>query len=152
MARLDIASGASENPIHANPRRVPAGAGDPPGREAEPRIFTVFLGAGASKSSGVPLGFEMIREWRQPAFHESAQPGADFATWCKAQPWFDKEDEYSVLFEELFPDERARQRYMEEKIEKIFPCWGYLYLANLIQNDQFNVCFSNCRRGANRKI
>ncbi|MGH9668456.1 MAG: tetratricopeptide repeat protein, partial [Bryobacteraceae bacterium] len=69
-------------------------------------------------------------------------PSGDFDAWCKSQPWFDKEDEYSVLFEALFPDERARQRYMEEKIENIFPGWGYLYLANLIQNDQFNVCFT----------
>ena len=110
--------------------------------QAEPRTFTVFLGAGASKSSGVPLGSEMIREWRQMAFGENGSPGGDLDAWCKTQPWFEQDDEYSVLFEELFPDERARQRYMEEKIENIFPGWGYLYLANLIQNDLFNVCFT----------
>ena len=39
--------------------------------QADKREFALFLGAGASKSSGVPLTFEMIREWRQMALRGS---------------------------------------------------------------------------------
>lgn len=113
--------------------------------EAEARTFSVFLGAGASKSSGVPLASEMIAEWRKMAFNEAGPPNVDFESWCKEdeqQAWFGKPEEYSILFEKLFPDERARQRYMEAKIEGASPSWGYLYLANLMQYGFFNICFT----------
>jgi tetratricopeptide (TPR) repeat protein len=109
---------------------------------ADPREFSVFLGAGASLSSGVPLASEMIEEWRQMAFREQAPPGAERSAWCKAQPWFESETEYSELFEALYPDERARQKYVEPKVENAFPGWGYLYLANIIKAGHFNVVFT----------
>lgn len=110
--------------------------------QADPREFSVFLGAGASRSSGVPLASEMIKEWRQLAFREQAPAGADFNAWQKAQPWFESEMEYSELFESLYPDERARQKYVEPKVEDAFPGWGYLYLANIIRSGHFNLVFT----------
>ena len=110
--------------------------------QADPREFTVLLGAGASRSSGVPLASEMIVEWRQLAFHEQASAGTDFNAWCEKQPWYKSEMEYSELFELLYPDERARQKYVEPKVEGAFPGWGYLYLANIIRSGHFNVVFT----------
>ena len=75
--------------------------------DAEPRAFILFLGAGASRSSGIPLASEMIRDWRQKKFKEEAPPSADFLAWCG------KDNEYSLLFENLYPDEYARQRYIQ---------------------------------------
>lgn len=110
--------------------------------QADKREFTLFLGAGASKSSGVPLASEMIQEWRRIAFEDREPADADFDAWCKAQPWCDKDEEYSRLFEMLFPNERARQKYVEPKIEAAFPSWCYLYLANIVQAGYFNVIFT----------
>jgi len=110
--------------------------------QADPREFSVLLGAGASRSSGVPLASEMIGEWRELAFREQALAGASFDDWCKAQPWFESPAEYSELFESLYPDERARQKYVEPKVEGAFPGWGYLYLANIIRAGHFNVVFT----------
>jgi tetratricopeptide (TPR) repeat protein len=62
--------------------------------------------------------------------------------WCAQQDWFQKPDEYSVLFEKLYPDERARQKFVEPKVEDAFPAWGYLYLANIIRKGQFNLVFT----------
>ena len=47
-----------------------------------------------------------------------------------------------MLFEELFPDQRARQKYIEPKVEAAFPSWSYLYLANIIYEGHFNVVFT----------
>src|SRR6476469_9293614 len=109
--------------------------------QAGSREYAVFLGAGASKSSGVPLGSEMVEEWKALAWREcrTQQP---FREWCKEQPWAASANQYSVLFEMLYPDPRARQRYVEPMIEKAFPNWGYVYLANLIRSDHFNLIFT----------
>jgi tetratricopeptide (TPR) repeat protein len=110
--------------------------------QSDRREFTLFLGAGASRSSGVLLASEMIEEWQRMAFEDRAPAGADFDSWCKKQPWFGKEEAYSMLFEMLFPNPRARQKYVEPKIEVAFPGWCYLYLANVVKDGYFNVIFT----------
>lgn len=111
-------------------------------KQADPREFSLFLGAGASRSSGVALASEMIAEWRQQAFAEQAQPGEKFDEWCARQRWFDSPTEYSELFESLYPDERARQKYVEPKIEAGFPAWGYLYLSDIVRIGRLNLIFT----------
>ena len=124
------------------PERLPQGQVLRLIHSADPREFSLFLGAGASKSSGVPLAGEMIAEWRGMMYADRAPDGADFDAWCAEQTWYGLPDEYSVLFETLFPNERARQKYVEPKIEAGFPNWGYLYLANLVKAGYFNVIFT----------
>lgn|GEM_PF-2953436 len=110
--------------------------------QANKREFTLLLGAGASKSSGVPLASEMIAEWRRMAYEESEPAGKEFEPWCAEQPWYKADDEYSQLFEMLFPNERARQIYIEPKVESAFPSWCYLYLASIVRAGYFNVIFT----------
>lgn len=43
--------------------------------ERDKLAFTLLLGAGASKSSGVLLASEMIAEWRKIAHHEQGGDG-----------------------------------------------------------------------------
>lgn len=105
--------------------------------------FALFLGAGASKSSGVPLASEMIAEWRDTAWREQAPTGIEFQAWCAQQAaWFQQEDEYSRLFELLYLDPPSRQKFIESKIQDAFPSWGYLYLANMMSSGRFNVVFT----------
>lgn len=120
-------------------------------RRHQPAQLALLLGAGASKSSGVPLAFEMIAEWRQDVF-ESAVPAAqrqnlDAKAWLATQrekfPWFESESEYSLLFEYRYKRPVQRRMYVEEKIEGVRPGWGYLYLANLIvQARRFSTIFT----------
>ncbi len=110
--------------------------------QADQREFTLLLGAGASKSSGVPLASEMIHEWRDMTYEDAGSPAGGVAAWCAQQTWFNQDDEYSTLFEMLFPDQRARQKYIEPKMDGAFPSWGYLYLANIVQRGYFNVIFT----------
>ena len=96
-------------------------------RRHQPAQLALLLGAGASKSSGVPLAFEMIAEWRQDVF-ESTVPaaqreGLDAKTWLATQreqyPWFESDAEYSLLFEHRYRRPVQRRLYVEEKIEGV---------------------------------
>jgi tetratricopeptide (TPR) repeat protein len=109
--------------------------------DADPREYALFLGAGASWSSGIPLASDMIREWRQTAHKEQAD-NEPFDDWCGRQIWFKKPTEYSDLFELLYTDQRARQKYIESKVELGFPGWGYLYLGNIVRNGWLNLIFT----------
>ncbi len=113
-------------------------------KQAERRSYMVFLGAGASYSSGIPLASHMIAEWRTMAHRESGAGTGDFEAFCRAQPWYGAPDEYSRLFEALFPKPVDRQRYLTEKIEArgVYPGWGYLLLGNLMREGVFNVCLT----------
>lgn len=105
-----------------------------------PAELALLLGAGASKSSGVSLASEMIDEWRQDWFEQNVaadgRAGLTAKEWLKSNPaeyaWFEKDTEYSKLFEFRYGTPSARQRYIEQKIEGVRPGWGYLYLANII--------------------
>lgn len=111
-------------------------------QQADPHEFTLFLGAGASFSSGIPLGGDMITEWREMLCKDAAPKDADPQKWCETQKWYNQDDEYSVLFEMLFPNERARQNYVTEKIEGKPPTWCYLYLADVLARGQISVVFT----------
>jgi tetratricopeptide (TPR) repeat protein/NAD-dependent SIR2 family protein deacetylase len=111
-------------------------------KDSDPREFALFLGAGASRSSGVPLGSEMIAEWQRKAYDEASPHVETFDAWVERQPWRRAENVYSALFEALYPEERSRQIYIEKKVEPARPGWGYLYLANILRQGKFNVVFT----------
>lgn len=112
------------------------------------REFSLFLGAGASISSGVPSAGAMIRMWRRQAYEED-HPGAAAATddevtaWAAKQKWGrDAAGEYSDLFEFLYHNEALRQSFIAEQVEKAFPSWGYLYLASIMMAGHFDIAYT----------
>ena len=72
------------------------------------------------------------------------RPGdvTDFEQWLDDQPWYKNEDEYSMLFEEIFDQPSQRRVYIEECIKHSQPSWGYVYLTNLLSNRFFDVAFT----------
>jgi Flp pilus assembly protein TadD len=103
--------------------------------------LALFLGAGASVSSGVPAAGAMIREWRQMA-HRYARSDEPLESWCARQEWYEREHEYSALFAQLYPNAQTRQVYIERKVADGTPGWGYLYLANLMAHGWFKVALT----------
>lgn len=103
--------------------------------------LALFLGAGASVSSGVPAAGAMIREWREMA-HRYAHADQPLEAWCAQQEWFQREHEYSALFAQLYPNAQTRQVYIERKVADGSPGWGYLYLANLMAHGWFKVALT----------
>lgn len=98
--------------------------------------FTLFLGAGASVTSGIKGGSQLIKEWRSVF---SSMYGEKH---LKAQPWFDKNNEYSELFERLYDQPTQRREFIENCIVQGVPSWGYVYLVNLLKLKHFNTIFT----------
>ena len=100
--------------------------------------FTVFLGAGASVSSGVKTANELIGDWRNTC-HSMYGNGASLADYLKDQSWFNASDEYSRLFELLFDHPSQRREFIECCLECAQPSWGYIYLVNMLEKGVFNA-------------
>jgi len=103
--------------------------------------FALLIGAGASASSGVKIASEMIAKWRRQLFEESKST-KPFEEWLKEQVFYEDDEEYSILFETLCDLRSQRRIYIEECVKDAKPSWGYIYLANIIAHNYFNVIFT----------
>lgn len=107
----------------------------------------VFLGAGASMSSGMPSAAQCIWEWKRSIFLTN-NPGLErqfdelslpsvrqrIQRWLDSQRRFPNEgapDEYSVFIEECYARSDDRRRYFQEWVKASSPGMGYQLLAEL---------------------
>ena len=103
--------------------------------------FTLFLGAGSSVTSGVTTASEMITDWRNKLYSMYGT-GEGVDTYMGQYHWYNRPEEYSVLFETLYDQPSQRREYIETCLENARPSWGYIYLVNLIKNNTFNTVFT----------
>ena len=103
--------------------------------------FSLLLGAGASITSGVKTAQEMIGEWRGMMFQRLGR-GRVRGEWLKDQPWYEHDDEYSILFETIYDQPSQRRVRVEEAVKGAHPYWGYIYLTNLMSSRFFDVVFT----------
>ncbi len=115
--------------------------------------YTLFIGAGASVSSGIPTAKQMIKNWQEELFRildksrKDTDP-VDFEKWLKKEKdgykeWLNNhkkydESEYSTLFNYIYQFPKERQNYIEQLVEEKKPTFGYMYLAGLIAEKKFN--------------
>ena len=103
--------------------------------------FALFIGAGASVTSGVKPASEMIEEWKRQLYDQSGST-KPYDDWLGKQEWFNSDKEYSILFEKVCDLPAQRRTYIENCVKDGQPSWGYIYLANLIAHNYFNVIFT----------
>jgi len=103
--------------------------------------FALFIGAGASASSGIKTASQMITEWRRQLYEQS-KSGETLEKWLKKQDWYEDEEEYQILFEKIYDQRSQRRVYIEECVKDAKPSWGCIYLANIIAHNYFNVIFT----------
>ena len=103
--------------------------------------FSVFLGSGASVTSGIRTATDMIDEWRHLLFRRSST-SESYEAWLANQAWYDSDDEYSILFETIYDQPPQRRVYIEEAVNPGHPSWGYVYLTNFLANRLFDVVFT----------
>lgn len=120
------------------------------------RIFTVrtqpefmlFLGAGASATSGIPTASEMIWLFKQEIFCSEKNISKDsfkdlsvdsvrkpIQEYIEQQPWYKNmnvEDEYSLLFEKTWRQERDRRQFIQRYVRGASPSIGYKCLGKLL--------------------
>lgn len=127
--------------LHSTVRQLAYKIKDTKGR---PR-FAFFLGAGASRQSGIITAREMIVDFKKRLIDEYCPNELDTDEkkdkWLCEQDWYpkDRKDEYCKLFEKLHPKEYARRYYIEDIIDGREPSFGYAVLANLIASNYINT-------------
>ncbi|MFJ5385559.1 SIR2 family protein [Pectobacterium sp. CHL-2024] len=110
--------------------------------------YSLFLGAGASVTSGIKTAVELVDEWRKEIFERlSPSPyiDADSAKeWLNINEmdWYDSSNEYSSLFEKKFDLPAQRRRFVEEQVDKRLPSIGYAYLVELFDRKLFDTVFT----------
>jgi tetratricopeptide (TPR) repeat protein len=109
-----------------------------------------FLGAGASKDSGVILAGEMTKMFKEKIFevhcHE-LETDKEKGAWLKAQGWYKEgKKEYGCLFEKFRDTKSGRQRFIEAICDKnpltgkiVEPSFGYVVLADLLLRNYINT-------------
>ena len=111
----------------------------------------LFLGAGASVSSGVPSAERCIWEWKRNIFVTN-NPGIEdqfselslSSVRGRIQNWLDQQrtypsigsdDEYGFYIEQCYPITKDRRAYFRDRIRSAKPHVGYRLLSHLAQGD-----------------
>jgi hypothetical protein len=114
--------------------------------------FSLFLGAGASKSSGVPLADELADIAFETSFRgantvDPTEPPADIKQrvrdWVEVQPWYDKDlAKYSLAMEHALITPGIRAKFLEKQTQAARPSPGYLRLAQLLGSRVFDTIYT----------
>ena len=110
--------------------------------EADPdHRYMLFLGAGCSKSSGIPTADELVlKRW----IPKMAPSGEDPIEWAETHiEDFDRNNpaaSYEAVIEQCFPNSKVRQAEIERICEVASPGFGYSVVAQLCA--QHNTPFS----------
>lgn len=111
--------------------------------------YTMLLGAGASRSSGIRTASELVEVWRKEIYLglnlESSEYDSELAkSWLSENysDWYDAESEYSCLFEKIFDLAPQRRVFVEEEVENGKPSIGYAYFSSLIDHQFVNTVFT----------
>ena len=108
--------------------------------EQRNRKFCFILGAGASKSSGIPTGAELASQW----LHEIEEDldKDQLKAWLEEED-IDKNDPasfYHQIFAKRFEiDYQAGYDFFEEIMEKAEPSCGYSFLAEILAQGKHDI-------------
>lgn len=122
------------------------------------RPHALFLGAGASTTSGIPSAESCIWEWKRHLFLTN-NPGLEdqFAELSlpsvrhRIQQWLDRQgtypaegaaEEYGYYIDDCFPIPDDRRAYFQQKVRTAKPHIGYRLLSHLAQADIFRSVWS----------
>lgn len=109
--------------------------------------YCFILGAGASRTSGIRTGEELMREWRKFLIQKGKEYTADCARELGIEPeryeyLLDeskplRNDDYFTLFDLRYAgNPNAAYAFLEKEMEKKFPSYGYFPLAMLLAHTE----------------
>ncbi|HBB7198988.1 TPA: SIR2 family protein [Escherichia coli] len=110
--------------------------------------YSLFLGAGASVTSGIKTGQELVATWREEIYTRLSNKeyidAEEAKKWLsKNHPvWYYPNNEYSSLFEKKFDLPSQRRRFVELQVDKKLPSIGYAYLVELFESKFFDTVFT----------
>ncbi|KHE93379.1 MAG: SIR2 family protein [Candidatus Scalindua rubra] len=117
--------------------------------------YDLFLGAGASVSSGIPSGRDLVWHFKREIFclerdiHPSKFRDLQIESNRKLiQSFFDErgdndiDNPYSHYFEECYPDPLVRKEFLTNRVRDKKPSIGFLCLAALVESKKLNVVWT----------
>jgi len=109
------------------------------GEQASQR-FCFILGAGASRSSGIPTGAELARQWLNEVKEDLDDE--QFESWCKTESIDQSEPAnfYPKIFAKRFEvNPQGGYDFLEQIMEKAEPSCGYSFLAEIMARGKHDV-------------
>lgn len=122
-----------------------------------PNLVGWFLGAGASAASGIPTGYAMIRDFKAEIFARNEKISKRDVD-SGDQVWIDRMDlffrrtsllppdgdpnEYAAAFEMVYPHERHRRQYIDDKVRLGTPCYGHKVLGAMMAARKVDCVFT----------
>lgn len=108
--------------------------------------FSILLGAGASISSGIQSGGQLVKRWKEEVYNDLDGKSydcslEDFYRFHKPD-WYDEANPYSSLFEHRYDLQRQRRIFVEKEVAGKTPSIGYAYLVKLMAAGYFNTVFT----------
>lgn len=111
--------------------------------------YNLLLGSGCSVTSGIKSGGQLIEQWRKEIYEgcnnkQLSYNPEDAIEYLSKQcgSWYNKNNEYSSLFEKKYDLARQRRMFVEQQVDGKTPSIGYAYLINLIRNSYFGTVFT----------
>jgi len=110
--------------------------------------YSLFLGAGASVTSGINSGAQLVEEWRKEIYELlSGTAFTDIKTAKdylieKHSTWYEPSHEYSSLFQKKFDLPSQRRRFVEGQVDSKLPSIGYSYMVSLFQSGYIDTVFT----------
>lgn len=108
-----------------------------------PRKFCFVLGAGASKTSGIKTGEELVEIWERELAERNPQAHEE---WKRELGITEKNrgNFYSDYYQRRFSRDNGRRyrdgyNYLEQMMDKARPSGGYVHLALIMANTMHNV-------------
>lgn len=115
-------------------------------------LFCLFLGAGASASSGITTAQGLVGEWEESVFKkhypndvytsQNAKKNFIESHNIKEGKWYDANNEYCSLFGEIYDLPAQRRNFIERQVSNKEPSIGYLYLKSLVHYNYLNTFFT----------
>ena len=145
--RLDMDNSFLENQLEHKQRSVADLARFIRTRAGKAANFTLLMGAGCSVSSDIRSAKELSEAWMRELFAGNAVGGKSLDEMREELQknhgdWYNKDHEYSCLFEHRFDLPSQRRAFVEEEVGGKFPSLGYAYLIRLIDAGYFNTVFT----------
>ena len=116
--------------------------------ESSPANYSIFLGAGASVTSGIRTAGQLTDEWAIELYErfkreKSSDPLIAKSFFEREHPsWYNPDNAYSSLFEKKFDLPTQRRRFVEQEVDSKLPSIGYSYLVSLVDDNYFNTIFT----------
>lgn len=117
--------------------------------DAQPN-FSLLLGAGASVTSGIHTGRDLVRKWIKDYYHKYSKDSPhnyseeEAKRWLtkNCSDWYNPNKEYSSIFEKRFNTASQRRIFIEGQVKDAKPSIGYAYLAQLVNEKYLNTIFT----------